>query len=157
MRLAGSPKVLEARRRRALGLLDGGQSLNEVARRVGCAPISVGRWRDARKKMGERAFQVRFSPGRPSKLSKARKKTLVKILLEGPLESGYVTDVWTCRRVAEVIEREFGVEYHTDHVGRLLHALGFSPQKPERRALERDEKAIRRWVEKDWPRIKKKP
>jgi transposase len=58
--------------------------------------------------------------------------------------------------VAEVIRREFGVEYHVDHVGRLLHAMAWSPQKPERRARERDEEAIRTWIKEEWPRIKKK-
>ena len=59
--------------------------------------------------------------------------------------------------MAELIERRFGVHYHVDHIGRLLHELDWSPQKPTRRALERDEKAIRRWVHEDWPRVKKTP
>jgi putative transposase len=59
--------------------------------------------------------------------------------------------------VAEIIDREFGVEYHEDHIGRLLHGMGWSPQKPERRARERDEEAIRTWIKKEWPRVKKKP
>jgi len=67
----------------------------------------------------------------------------------------YRTNLWTTARIAEVIQREFGVHYHRDHVGRLMHSLQWSPQKPERRALERDEKAIERWKQKDWPRIKK--
>jgi transposase len=65
--------------------------------------------------------------------------------------------LWTCPRVAQVIRREFGVRYHVDHIGRLLRSLGFTPQKPERRARERDESAIQRWVKQDWPRIKKTP
>ena len=59
--------------------------------------------------------------------------------------------------MAELIERRFGVHYHVDHIGRLLHELDWSAQKPTRRALERDEKAIRRWVHGDWPRVKKTP
>jgi transposase len=59
--------------------------------------------------------------------------------------------------VSELIERRFGVCYHVDHIGRLLHDLGWSPQKPARRAIERDEQAIRRWVHEDWPRVKKTP
>jgi transposase len=80
---------------------------------------------------------------------------LERLLLQGPLAQGYRTNLWTTARIAELIRREFGVHYHRDHVGRLMHRLQWSPQKPERRALERDEKAIPRWKRKDWPRIKK--
>ena len=77
-------------------------------------------------------------------------------MIAGPLAAGFETDLWTCPRVAQVVRREFGISYHPDHLGRILHVLGFSPQKPQRRARERDEAAIKRWREKDWPRIKKR-
>lgn len=79
------------------------------------------------------------------------------MLLEGPLAAGFPTDLWTLTRVAQVIERHFGVKYHPGHVWRILRDLGWSPQKPERRARERDEEAIERWRKEDWPRIRKKP
>jgi transposase len=151
----GSADLLEDRRRRALALLDAGYSLNEVGRRIGCAAVSVMRWRDARRRQGDSVFEVRFSPGRPWKLGEKERKRLVRLLLKGPLAHGYRTNLWTTARIAELIRREFGVEYHRDHIGRLMHGLGWSVQKPERRALERDEEAIERWKHKDWPRIKK--
>ena len=77
------------------------------------------------------------------------------MLLQGPLAHGYRTNLWTTARIVELIQRKYGVQHHGDHVGRLMHSLKWSPQKPERRALERDEKAIARWKQKDWPRIKK--
>jgi transposase len=80
---------------------------------------------------------------------------LLRLLLRGARAHGYRTNLWTTARIAEVIQREFGVQYHRDHVGRLMHSLQWSPQKPERRALERDEIAIEGWKRKDWPRIKK--
>jgi len=80
---------------------------------------------------------------------------LVKLLLQGPLAHGYRTNLWTTARIAVLIERELGVRYHRDHIGRLMHSLNWSHQKPERRALERDEQAIARWKQKDWPQIKK--
>jgi transposase len=82
---------------------------------------------------------------------------LEKALLKGARAAGYATDLWTCPRVAELIARRFGVRYHVDHIGRLLHSLGWSPQKPTRRAIERDEAGIQRWIKEEWPRIKKKP
>ena len=154
-RLKGSADLLEERRRRALALLDAGHSLNEVGRRIGCNASSVMRWRDARSRGGSGALRVRFSPGRPLKLDEAERKRLVRLLLKGSTAYGYRTNLWTTARIAELVEREFGVRYHRDHVGRLMHSLGWSAQKPERRALERDEEEIARWKQKEWPRIKK--
>ncbi len=154
-RLKGSADLLEGRRRRALALLDDGFSLNEVGRRIGCNPSSVMRWRDARRWGGAGALQVRFSPGRPGKLITSEKERLVRLLLKGPVAAGYRTNLWTTARIAEMVEREFGVRYHPDHIGRLMHSLGWTPQKPERRALERDEDEIERWKQKQCPRIKK--
>jgi transposase len=156
-RVKGSADLLEDRRRRALALLDAGYSLNEVGRRIGCNASSVLRWRDARRKGGAQALKVRFSPGRPWKLGEGERKRLVRLLLKGSLAYGYRTNLWTTARIAELVEREFGIRYHRDHIGRLMHSLGWSPQKPERRALERDEKQIARWKREEWPRIKKTP
>lgn len=156
-RLKGSADLLKDRRRRALALLDDGLSLNEVGRRIGCNASSVMRWRDARRQMGSQALEVRFSPGRPLKLNQGQRKRLVHLLVKGPLAQGYRTNLWTTARIAALVEQEFGVRYHPDHIGRLMHTLGWSAQKPERRALERDEDQIERWKQKDWPRIKKTP
>ena len=157
MRPKGSAEVLSDRRRRALKFLDRGLSLHEVARRVGCHASSVLRWRDTRRRKGKRVFEVGASRGRPAKLGARKRDRLLRLLLRGARAHGYPTDLWTCDRIAQLIQREFGVEYHRDHIGRLLHELGWSYQKPERRMLERDERAIERWKRKDWPRIKKKP
>ena len=156
MRPKGSGEVLAARRRRALALLDEGASLHEVARRIGCQASSVMRWRDARARKGEKAFDVGTSPGRPPKLTPAHKRKLIRLLLKGPIAHGHTTDLWTCDRIARVIRREFGVRYHRDHIGRLMRELGWSHQKPDRRALERDEERVKRWKREDWPRVKKK-
>lgn len=122
---------------------------------IGCDPSSVMRWRDAWQEGGDAALKVVAASGRPRKLTNAQLKRLVKLLLRGPLKHGYATDLWTTARVAEVIERAFGVHYDPDHVGRLLHQLGWSHQKPERRAIERDEEAIEEWTRKRWPQVKK--
>jgi transposase len=155
-RLKGSADLLEDRRRRALALLDDGLSLNEVGRQIGCNPSSVMRWRDARRHGGLDALQVRFSPGRPLKLVVAERKRLVRLLLKGPMAQDYRTNLWTTARIAEMVEREFGVRYHRDHIGRLMNSLGWSPQKPERRTLERNETEINYWKEKDCPDFKRR-
>jgi transposase len=138
-----------------LALLKSGLSLNEVARRIQCVASSVMRWRDAWRRRGAEALKVGVSPGRPWKLKAAQQRRLVRVLLKGPLAQGYNTNVWTTARIAEVITREFGVSYHRDHVGRLMHSLNWSHQKPEKRAVERDAEAIERWKRRDWPRVKK--
>jgi len=124
---------------------------------VGGSPSSVGRWRDARSELGDDGLKVRSASGRPPKLTRANKRRLVKLLLRGAPAHGYSTDLWTTQRIADLIWKHFSVRYHKDHVGRLLRELGWSHQKPERRAIERDEAAIERWKKETWPRVKKTP
>ena len=159
-RLKGSADLLKDRRWRALTLLDTGLSLNEVGRRIRCAPSSALRWLRARRRGGPDGLRLRFSPGRPLKLSSGQRRRLVKLRLKGPQAHGYRThrtQLWTTARIAEVIGREFRVHYHRNHVGRLMHRLNWNPQKPERRAVERNDQAVERWKRKDWPRVKKTP
>ena len=156
MRPKGSAAELEARRRQAVALLQDGKSNTEVARLVGADLSSVKRWKRAVAAGGLTALAAKPNRGRPPKLSPAQRQELAEILRAGPLAAGFRTNLWTCRRVAEVVRQRFGVEYHPDHVGRILHALGFTQQKPQRRATQRDEVAIEQWRMHDWERIKKR-
>jgi transposase len=150
----GSPEQLEQRRLKAWKLLREGLAPVDVARRLGVNRRSVRRWRS----MGEhRSLAACPACGRPAKLTEAQRERLVGYLLGGPRACGYGTELWTCPRIAEVIRRRFKVRYHPSHLGRLLRSLGFSPQKPERQARERDEDAIRGWVRVTWPSVKKTP
>lgn len=156
MRTHGSAEELEQRRRKAVALLDKGCSPQEVVKRLGVSSRSVFRWRKAVEDGGAEALTAVPHPGRASFLSDDQKEDLVERLVEGARSQGFDNDLWTCPRVKLLIEREYGVSYHVDHVSRLLRSLGFTPQKPTRRAMERDEEAIENWVRKDWPRIKKR-
>jgi transposase len=156
MRPPGTSKQLEKRRRRAVQLLELGRGLSAVARQVGAAVSSVFRWRQAYQRKGARGLDAKPIPGRPPRLSTAQKRRLGTLLGRGALHAGYRTDLWTLPRVAELIHAEFGVRYHSAHVWKVLTALGWSCQKPERRAVERDEAGISRWKREDWPRIKKR-
>lgn len=155
MRPSGSPKQLERRRLRAIALLEQGFLPVEVARKLGVNRRSVRRWRASHDQSGPQGLSATTASGRPPKLNDRAKQRLERCLLKGARAFRYPTDLWTCPRVAELIQRRFGVSYHVDHIGRLLRSMGWTPQKPERRARERDELAIRGWVKKDWPRIKK--
>jgi transposase len=156
MRPPGSPKELERRRLRAIALLKKGHPPVEVARAVGVDRRSVRRWRAAYRRQGGRALKAVPAPGRPLKLGIEQRKELEEGLLRGAQQAGFATDLWTCPRVAKLIKMRFGITYHVDHVGRVLRSLGWSPQKPERRAKERDQEKIQRWIKQDWPRIRKK-
>ena len=150
----GSPEHLECRRLQAWKLLREGFGPVEVARKLGVDRRSVRRWRA----LGEhKQLAARPAVGRPAKLSEAQRERLVGHLLDGALACGFATPLWTCPRIAELIRRRFRVGYHASHVGRLLRTLGFSPQKPERQARERDEEAIQGWVRNTWPQVKKTP
>ncbi len=156
MRPQGTAQQLERRRRQALRLLKAGKSLSAVARALSASVSSVFRWAHAYRAKGSRGLQPQPTPGRPSELSSAQRERLKRILLRGPLAAGYPTDLWTLTRVAEVIRRRFGVTYHPCHVWKLLHRLGWSCQKPERRALQRNDAEIAHWKRYRWPHIKKR-
>jgi transposase len=157
MRPFGSPKQLEKRRRKAMDVLDTGLSLNAVARQLNCDPSSVMRWRDQREIHGDPGLKPKPVPGRPSKLTARQKKRLIAILTKGAIRNGYRTDLWTTARIAEIIQANFGVTYHRDHIGRLMSTFNWSYQKPQKRALEQDEARIEKWKQEAWPRIKKTP
>jgi transposase len=156
MRPHGSPKELEQRRQRAIVLLQGGYQPVDVASMLGVERRSVRRWKATHRKKGEKGIQAKQAPGRPPKLDSKNIRKLEKALLKGSKKAGFPTDLWTCPRIAMLIQSLFGINYHVDHIGRILHELGWSPQKPERRAIERNETRIKEWIKVDWPRIKKK-
>ena len=144
------------RRQEGVRLLENGQMKQaEIARHLGVSEAAVSQWKKKLEAHGAEALQGRKATGRPARLDASQKRELVKKLEAGARAAGFPTEQWTQKRVQQVIEREFGVHYHRNYIGRLLHALGWSVQKPETRALERDEELIRAWLSQDWPRIKK--
>jgi transposase len=156
MRPKGSAAELERRRRQAMNLLDRGMRPSAVAWAVGTSRASVTRWRQAYEAGGQKAMQAKPHPGGACRLTDAQRKRLVRLLLQGPRKHGYRTELWTLTRVAELIALTFGVAYHPSAVWHILRAMGWSCQKPERRARERDEQAIATWRRQEWPRIKKR-
>lgn len=155
MRPHGSPDVLEARRLIAARLLGQGDTLAKVAAAVGADISSVKRWKRDFAQGGDAALANRAHPGPAPRLPGADRRRLVAALANGADHWGFPTPEWSCPRVKVLIDRLFGVDYHVDYVGALLHQLGWSPQKPEYRARERDEDAIERWRRVEWPRLKK--
>jgi transposase len=149
-------RALERRRFEALKLLKQGYNQSEVGRRVKVCSQTVSRWARAVSEEGERALEAVGRAGRKPLLDEKQRERLIARLLQGPEKLGYETPLWTCSRVAHLIEEEFGVSYHSGHVWKLLRQLNWSPERPVGRALERDEEAIEHWKRKTWPAIKKK-
>jgi transposase len=144
---------LEWRRFRALHLKQQGWSRRDIAEALGVSPVSVSRWFARARDGGPEALRARPSPGAPPKLADAQKRMIPEFLWHGAEAYGFRGQVWTRARVAKVIEEEFGVRYHKGHVGRLLKDLHWTPQVPIRRAIQRDEDAIRRWRDEVWPEL----
>jgi len=152
-RPVGTAEELERRRRRAVELVDRGERPSVVARCLGVDRNSVYRWR-RQAAAGPTGLAARPHPHRPAALTDAQLGRLEVLLAQGAPAHGWANGLWTAARVADLIERHFGRRFHHDHVGRFLRQrLGWTPQKPRRRARERDEVAIRRWQSEDFPRI----
>jgi len=155
MRPHGSAVSLEKRRRRAIELLKQGLGLSEIARSVRSSVSSVHRWVQDWRKHGDAALASKPVPGRPKKLSARQQGRLLRLLLQGAMACGYPNELWTLKRIARVIFREFGVRYHPNHVWRVLRELRWSCQVPQRRPVQRDEEAVEHWKRYQWPHIKK--
>jgi transposase len=155
MRPSGTAEQLEKRRRRAIALLQVGTPYREVARRVAASLSSVVRWEQAYRRDKRKGLRARPIPGRPCRLSARQQEELKVLLLRGAGAAGYTTELCTLGRIGDVIRRRFGLRYSPVGVWALLRrSLGWSWQKPERRALQRDEAAIAQWKRKEWPRLR---
>ena len=148
-------QALEQRRLEAARLFAAGVHQAEVARRLGATPTSVNRWYQAWKGQGEEGLKRKGPPGYKPRLSPEQLEQLEEALLAGPAAAGYATELWTAPRVRKLIWDRFRVRYHESHVWLLLRKLGWTCQKPAKRALERDEEAIQHWVKRRWPRVKR--
>jgi transposase len=152
MRPKGTAAELERRRRRAVQLVEQGESPVVVARILGIRPSSLHRWRRmARQTQGLTAKPVR---GAKRRLTDSQLSELEQLLLKGAPAHGFPNELWTAARVAQVIHRSFGVEYHPEHVRKLLkRRLDWSSHKPQKRARQRNDKEVERWKADDFPRI----
>lgn len=146
----------EARRLRALALKQQGWKQQRIAEALGVSKMAVSLWMKAACEDGQQALLSRPRPGAPRRLNQAQLHLIPDFLSHGTEAYGFRGDLWTCARIAKVIKQEFGVSYHKAHVSRLLKELGWTPQKPIDRALQRDEQEIASWRVEVWPELKKK-
>jgi transposase len=128
----------------------------EIAEALDVSEVALSTWLARGRDGGPEALRARPAPGRAPRLSPDQLRSIPELLWHGPEAYGFRGQVWTCARIAEVIEWEFGVHYHKDHVGRLLKGLHWTPQQPIQRAIQRDDEAIRRWRDETWPELRRR-
>lgn len=138
---------------RAAKMFEEGATQSEVARRFGVTRTTASRWFATWRGGGTEALRSAGRRGRKPRLSGEELRSVERALLEGARAHGFPTDLWTLERVAQVIRKRTGKRYHPGHVWRILRRMGWSLQRPARRAAERDEKAVRRWRKDRWPKI----
>jgi transposase len=154
--MSGPPRDWrKARRLRAWELKQQGWQQQTIAAALGVTPGAVSQWLKRAARAGVEALRSRVRPGPTRKRAHEQRARLPEVLACGADAYGFRGDVWTTARVADVIEREFGVRYHPAHVSRLLRAAGWSVQWPIRRAAQRDEAASAAWYAERWPSLKK--
>ena len=147
-------KNVQAARLHAIELFPKENCNSEIARRVGVARQTIVRWRKTWEEQGPKALSV-IERGPKHKLTNEQWHKIEGLLLKGAQESGYSTDLWTLERIADLIHKETGILYHPGHVWLILRNMGWSCQKPQVKAKERDEEAIQCWCREDWPEIKR--
>jgi len=142
-------------RLQAAGMFDEGAQQAEAVRALGVSRSAVSKWHTAWQEGGREALKARPNTGRPSRLTDAQRAQFEDELLKGPRAHGYETELWTIARIGKLIHKLFGVRYHLSHVWLMMTKLGWSCQKPARRAKQRDEEAIESWRKVRWPKIKR--
>src|SRR5688572_22434228 len=152
----GSPKDWkEARRLQGWHLMQQGWAQRQIATALGVSEGAVSQWMKRGREGGPEALRHRPRPGAPRRLTADQLARLPTLLQQSPEAYGFRGALWTRGRIAAVIQSEFGISYHPRHVGRLCKAVRWSPQKPARRARQRDEAAIAQWRDEIWPAIKR--
>lgn len=147
----------EGRRMRAYELQQQGWKQQRIAEALGVSKMAVSQWMQAARANGEVGLYARPRTGAPRRLTDEQLQLLPDFLSHGAEAYGFRGDVWTCARVGRVIEQEFDVRYDKSQVSRLLKRLNWTPQKPIKRASQRDETAIARWRTEVWTDLKKRP
>ncbi|PIR71436.1 MAG: transposase [Candidatus Nealsonbacteria bacterium CG_4_10_14_0_2_um_filter_37_10] len=150
-------KKLEKRRLKVAKLFEKGEiNKSEIGRRYGVSPEAVRKWYEIWKKKGIDGLKSKGNPGPDPRLTEAKKDKVQQALLKGPQALGYTTNIWTLKRISQVIEKVAKVKFHPGYVWYILKAMNWSCQKPKVQSSKRDEKLIANWKRTTWPVIKKK-
>lgn len=146
----------EARRKLAVRKVLGGRTQADVADFLGVHPVTVAKWMRAYRAGGEASLTAKPVPGRPRFLTAGQEAEVRAWLLKKPTAFGFRTDLWTAARVAQLIRDELGVVFHPSYLREWLSRRGYSPQKPARRAKQRNPQVIDAWLGQAYPATQKK-
>lgn len=157
-RTPGSEEQNNKKRAKAIHIvLTEGRAQAEAAQELKVHLRTIQHWVELFRKHGIKGILSKKATGRPRKLTDQQLKIINGILLRGPRAQGYSNDLWTSRRILKLIKDLTDIEYHYNHIPRLLRKMGWTPQRPQRQAIEKDQKKIDEWIKVEWKRIKKKP
>ena len=149
-----SHEVLEYHRFRSIELYKKGKKINDIAEFFGVHRGSVSKWITIFKRYGKKALRSKKAQGPSYKFTEKEMKELIKVLYDDATIYGFETPLWTCQRVQQFANNKIGKKLHTTNVMRWLKRWGMTNQKPTKRATERDERAVKRWLKEEWPKIK---
>jgi transposase len=156
MRSNGTAKELEARRRLAVQRVEDGWAQREVAAFLGVHPVTVAQRMARFRDRGADGLAAKPTPGRPRLPTADQGKEVLGWRADPPTKHGFRTDLWTARRVAELIRAKFGAELHPHYLREWMRKRNLTPQNPARRAKQRDPAEAARWLKGEWPRIERK-
>src|SRR3989344_4223944 len=148
-----SHEFLEGCRIRSIELYKKGEQINEISYFLGFHRGVVSKWISNFKKYGKKALKSKKAKGPDYKLSEKEIQNIISILYDDATIYGFENPLWTCKMVQQTIFKQTGKKIHTTNIMRLFKKFNLSPQKPERLAYQRNEKAIRKWKKEEWPKI----
>lgn len=149
-------KALEERRFKAVEFFKKGKKRKEIVQILGVSREAVRQWYETWKKEGPEGLKSKGKPGPKSRLTEEKREKVKEALLQGPQVFGWTTNIWTLKRITQVIKKVSGIKFHPGYVWWLLKSMGWSCQKPKIRSKYRNEAMIASWKQKTWPAIKKR-
>lgn len=149
-----SRNVLEHYRLRAIDLHKSGKKIKDVANFFGVHRGSVSKWITKYKREGKKALKSKKALGPKYKLTEKEMKDMIKFVYDDATIYGFETPLWTCQRLKQIIQSKTGKKIHSTNVMRWLKRWGMTNQKPKHRAHQQDERAVKRWLKNEWPKIK---
>lgn len=154
-KLSLSRKDKEKRRLKAAKMFKNGISQAEIAEKLRVTPAAVSQWHKLWDKSGSEALKSIGCPGPESDLIPEKRKAFKKAILKGPQFYGYETNLWTLSRLRAVMKKVNRIDFSDVWIRHIVMDLGFTPQKPQVKARQRNEEAIAGWKEKTLPNLKK--
>ena len=148
-----SHEVLETYRFRAIDLHKKGKQIKDIAEFFGVHRCAVSHWITSYNRSGKKTLKSIKSTGRPSKLNEREINELLTFFEDDAMEYGFETPLWTCRKIQKIVKQRFDKKLHTTNIMRWIKKLNITNQKPQRRASQRDEKAVAKWLREEWPKI----